>query len=39
MLRWARTQNLDRPAPLSAFFERVEARPAVQQALQAEGLV
>ena len=38
MLRWARMQNLDLPEPLPAFFERVEARPAVRLALQHEGL-
>jgi glutathione S-transferase len=39
MLRWARTQRLDLPAPLTALFDRVEARPAVQLALRHEGLV
>ncbi len=38
MLRWARAKGLALPEPLPAFFERVEARPAVQQALQHEGL-
>lgn len=39
MLRWARMVGLDVPEPLPAFVERVEARPAVQQALRQEGLV
>ena len=38
MLRWARMQRLDLPEPLPAFFDRVEARPAVRLALQHEGL-
>jgi len=38
MLRWGRTQKLNLPAPLPAFFDRVEARPAVRLALQHEGL-
>jgi glutathione S-transferase len=38
MLRWARMQKLDLPEPLAAFADRVEARPAVQLALQHEGL-
>jgi glutathione S-transferase len=38
MLRWARAQKLDLPEPLPAFFERVEARPAVRLALRHEGL-
>ncbi len=38
MLRWGRAKKLDLPDPLPAFFERVEARPAVQLALQHEGL-
>ena len=38
MLRWARMQGLDLPAPLPAFFDRMEARPAVRLALQHEGL-
>jgi glutathione S-transferase len=38
MLRWGRAKKLDLPDPLPAFFERVEARPAVQLALQREGL-
>jgi glutathione S-transferase len=38
MLRWGRTQKLDSPEPLPAFFDRVEARSAVRLALQHEGL-
>jgi glutathione S-transferase len=38
MLRWARGSGLDVPAPLPAFVARMEARPAVQLALQHEGL-
>lgn len=38
MLRWARAKKLGVPGPLPAFFDRVEVRPAVQQALQHEGL-
>ena len=38
MLRWARAKKLEVPDPLSAYFGRVAARPAVQLALQHEGL-
>lgn len=38
MLRWARDLKLPRPDPLPAYFDRVEARPAVQLALRHEGL-
>jgi glutathione S-transferase len=38
MLRWARAKNLEVPEPLRAYFERVQARPAVQLALRDEGL-
>jgi glutathione S-transferase len=38
MLRWARMKGLDLPGPLPAFVERMNARPAVQLALQHEGL-
>ena len=38
MLRWARMQQLEAPAPLPAFALRMEARPAVRLALQHEGL-
>jgi glutathione S-transferase len=38
MLRWARMKELNVPAPLQAYLERMEARPAVRLALQHEGL-
>jgi hypothetical protein len=38
MLRWAGMQGIEVPEPLSAFVRRMEARPAVRQALQHEGL-
>jgi glutathione S-transferase len=38
MLRWAGMKKLDLPEPLPAYFDRVQARPAVQQALRHEGL-
>jgi glutathione S-transferase len=38
MLRWARVKGLDVPEPLRAFFDRMEARPAVRLARQHEGL-
>ena len=38
MLRWARAKTLGVPDPLPAFFDRIEARPAVRLALQHEGL-
>ena len=38
MLRWARGNKLDIPAPLEAFAERMKQRPAVKLALQHEGL-
>ena len=38
MLRWAQALQLPVPDPLPAYFERVHARPAVQQALHHEGL-
>jgi glutathione S-transferase len=38
MLRWARMSGLEAPAPLPAYALRMEARPAVQLALQHEGL-
>jgi glutathione S-transferase len=38
MLRWARMKGLDVPEPLPALFDRMERRPAVQLALQHEGL-
>jgi glutathione S-transferase len=41
MLRWAKTLGLDLAARenLAEFHQRVEARPKVQEALRAEGLV
>ena len=40
MLRWAQAQKLDMSkfANLKSYFERVGARPKVQEALKAEGL-
>lgn len=38
MLRWARDLKLPRPDPLPAYFDRIDARPAVQLALRHEGL-
>jgi glutathione S-transferase len=38
MLRWVRDLKLPRPDPLPAYFDRVNARPAVQLALHHEGL-
>jgi glutathione S-transferase len=38
MLRWAGMQGLEVPEPLPAFARRMEARPAVRQALEHEGL-
>ena len=38
MLRWAKMSALEVPAPLPAFVDRMEARPAVRLALQHEGL-
>ena len=38
MLRWARMKDLEVPEPIPAFFDRIEARPAVRLALQHEGL-
>jgi glutathione S-transferase len=35
---WARMKGVDGPEPFPAFFDRMEARPAVQLALQHEGL-
>lgn len=41
ILRWARLNKIDlaRWPALAAFVQRVEARPAVQAALKAEGLI
>ena len=38
MVRWARDSGFELPCRLSVYAERVEARPAVQKALRAEGL-
>jgi glutathione S-transferase len=38
MLRWAQALKLPLPDPLPAYFDRVNARPAVQLALQHESL-
>jgi glutathione S-transferase len=38
MVRWARDSGLNIPGRLTAYAERVEARPAVQRTLRAEGL-
>lgn len=38
MVRWARDSGLDLPGSLVAYARRVEARPAVQATLAAEGL-
>lgn len=39
MLLWAGRQGIATPDPLPAFRERMMARPAVQAAMQAEGLL
>ena len=38
MLTWAKKNGLEIPPPLTAFFDRMNARPAVQLALKHEGL-
>jgi glutathione S-transferase len=38
MVRWAKGSDIPVPAALAAWSERVEARPAVQATLRAEGL-
>jgi glutathione S-transferase len=38
MLRWAQGMNIELPERLRDLLERVNARPAVRQALRAEGL-
>ncbi len=38
MLMWAKKNGVDIPPPLNAFFDRMNARPAVQLALKHEGL-
>ncbi len=39
MLTWAKKMQVDIPAPLVAYHERISARPAVVRALVAEGLL
>ena len=39
MLLWAAKNQIDVPAALEAFRERMKARPAVQTAMQHEGLI
>ena len=38
MLRWARMVQLEVPAALAAYMQRIEKRPAVRMALAAEGI-
>jgi len=38
MLRWTRAKQLDLREPLAAYFDRIEARPGVREALRHEGL-
>jgi glutathione S-transferase len=38
MVRWARDSGFDLPHRLTAYAERIAARPAVQKTLRAEGL-
>jgi glutathione S-transferase len=38
ILNWARSRSVDVGPVLSAYFDRVKARPGVQAALQAEGI-
>jgi len=38
MLTWAKKNAIPLPAPLPAFFARMQARPAVQLAMKHEGL-
>lgn len=38
MVRWARESDFELPDRLTAYAARIEARPAVQRALSAEGL-
>jgi glutathione S-transferase len=39
MLTWAKKMHIAVPPSLATFFDRVAARPAVQAAMKAEGLV
>lgn len=38
MLRWAKMSDMEVPPVFDAYVKRIEARPAVQAALEAEGL-
>lgn len=38
VINWARRFEVSVPAKVTAYFERIRARPAVQKALQEEGL-
>jgi glutathione S-transferase len=38
MLRWAKMSDMDVPALFDAYVKRIEVRPAVQAALEAEGI-
>ncbi len=38
-LLWAKKVGVEPPAPLVAFRERMMARPAIQKAMQHEGLI
>ena len=38
MLRWAKMSKMEVPDRFTAYVQRIEARPAVQAALRAEGL-
>jgi glutathione S-transferase len=38
MLTWAKNMQIEIPANLSAYFDRLSKRPCVQQALSEEGL-
>ena len=39
MLNWAKMLHVDMPAELAAYYDRIAARPAVQAALKAEGML
>ena len=38
MLMWAKKNGVEIPQPLTAYFDRMKGRPAVQSALEEEGL-
>jgi glutathione S-transferase len=38
MLRWAKMSDMEVPAVFNAYMGRIESRPAVQAALEAEGI-